>query len=72
MLVIGIHPPLQITESVFQFTDLTFNLVGSRGRRDWFGFITIYFPVDLPNSGLFSWNQIFVILIIEILDNIMS
>ena len=72
MIVIGIHPPFQITEDDFQFTYLPSNLVDTKGGRTWFGVIPSSFLADMPKSGLFSQIQIFVILIREKLVRHMS
>ena len=72
ILVIGIHTPLQITERDFQLTDLLFNLVDHRWRRNWVGVIPSSFLAYMPKSGLFSRNKIFVILIREKLVRHMS
>ena len=64
ILAIGVHPPFQITESDFQFTGITFNLVYHRGGRTWVGFITSSFIEGLPKYGLLRRTQVFVILII--------
>ena len=72
ILVIGIYPPFQITESEFQLTDLPFNLVDNRGRSTWVVFILSSFLAHLTKSGLSSRTQIFVILIREIMVRHMS